>query len=164
MTFYLDTEHQLEGPKKKGTLVIDSKTEPQIQITVNKEFPSRLNIVFRDGGSFSPAAGTKFYVNSKEGIVVFGYAGREAYSWDRIKEIHVPQSCFAYKGMDFDALTKRYEERCKDLFKKDTYVRELERDLELLRAFLWDDHDETWPEDVHAALHRASDRLLRTRM
>lgn len=65
MTFYLDTEHQLEGPKKKGTLVIDSKTEPQIQITVNKEFPSRLNIVLRDGGAFSPAAGAKFYASPK---------------------------------------------------------------------------------------------------
>lgn len=91
MTFYLDTEHQLEGPKKEGTIVVDSKPEPQIQIKVNKDFPSRLNIVLRIGGSFSPAAGTKFYASPKEGIVVFGHAGREVYSWDEIKEIHVPQ-------------------------------------------------------------------------
>lgn len=134
--------------------------EPKIRIKVNEEFPSRLNLVFRDGGSSSPAAGTDFYANSKEGIVVFGKSGREAYSWDRIKEVHVPQTCFAYKGMDFDALTKRYEERCKRLMKQNLRIRELEQDLELLRAFLWDDHDETWPEDVHAALHRAMDRLL----
>lgn len=36
----------------------------------------------------------------------------------------------------------------------------LDADLELFRAFLWDDHDETWPEDVHTALRRAVDRLI----
>ena len=37
---------------------------------------------------------------------------------------------------------------------------ELEGDLELLRSFLWDDHDSTWPEDVHDVLHRAMNRLM----
>ncbi len=33
-------------------------------------------------------------------------------------------------------------------------------DLELLRSFLWDDDHHTMPEDVHAVLHRAMDRLV----
>lgn len=72
--------------------MIDSRSKSQIRVTANEKFPSRLSIVFRSGGSFSPATGTEFHISPEEGIVVFGYTGREVFPWDKVKEIHIPQT------------------------------------------------------------------------
>lgn len=66
----------------------------------------------------------------------------------------------AYKGMNWERLCAQHNELSRKILRQNLQIRSLEKDLELLREFIWDDHDATWPKDVHAVLHRAMDRLM----